>query len=114
MHRDGLYAAVLESWTQVGDYFVLAIPAEACFDGDGERDGADHAARDFEHLRYIAQHPGTGSFAGDFLYRTAEVDVYEVRTGLFHHSGGLFHSIGVAAVNLYGHGAFAFIYIQLA
>ena len=60
------------------------------------------------------QHTGTGTLAGDFLHRTAEVQVDEVRTRLLYDFCRLNHCLDITTVNLNAYGALLVADGQLA
>src|SRR5574344_1455248 len=100
-----LYAAVLQLLCQRGDNQFVTAPAQPGFDGDGDADRLDHLACDVEHQRDVAQHARTGTLARHLLYRTAEIEVDDIRMRLLHNLCSLDHRLYVAPVNLDAHGA---------
>ena len=110
----GLYAAVLQPWREVGDDLVLAVPAQTGLDSDRNTDGIHHRLGDGQHLLRIAQHAGSGSFRGHFLHRASEVYVEYIGAGLLHYLRRLHHGLRLAAVYLYGHRALPVVDGQFA
>ena len=102
-----LDAAVLQLFGQCGDDELFLVPSQPGLHGDGRVDGLHHLAGDFQKQFGFLQHPRSCPFAGHFLYRTAEVQVYHIRVGFgFHDTGSLNHLRHVAPVNLNAHGPF--------
>ena len=114
MHGQGGDATVLKLLGEVGDDYIVAVPAKARLDSDRKPDGFDDLARYLEHQRNITQHSGAGPFMGHLLHGTSEIDVDEVRAGLFYKERGLDHRGYVAAIYLNGRRALAGIYRKLA
>ena len=73
-----------------------------------------YGARYLEHFWNIAEHACARSLARYFFDRASEIDVENIGTGFGHDSGSLYHRPDLTAVDLYGGGAFAFGYMELA
>ena len=114
MHGQSRDAAVLKLLGEVGNDDIVAVPAKARLDSDRKPDSFDDLARNLEHQRNITQHSGSGPFMGHLLHGTSEIDVYEVRAGLFYKACGLYHRDYIAAINLNGCRTLAGIYRKLA
>ena len=114
MHSESLNAAVLQLLRERGYNYIVAIPAKTRFYRHRQIDGLHHRAGYFQHLGYIPEHTGSGSLAGYFLHRTAEIDVDYIWLGLGNYAGGLHHKLYLASVNLNSCRALSFGYVQLA
>ena len=106
MHRNGLYAAVLELFGQVDDNLRLMVPSQPRLHRHGDFHRVDNGAGDFKHLWNVAQHTGSGPLPGHFLDGATEIDIKDIGTGSLHNPGGFDHRLHLAAVNLDGRRAF--------
>ena len=76
------------------------IPPQTGLRGDRNPDCIDYLLGYLQHFRDVLQHTRTSSLAGNFLHRTTEVEVDDIRTCLLHHFGSLNHSLHIATINL--------------
>ena len=67
-------------------------------------DGIDHLLRNLQHLGNVLQHAGPSTFACHLLHWAAKVQVYHVRSGLFHNLCRFDHRIYITSVNLDAYG----------
>ena len=106
MYGECLYAAVLQLLGQRHYYFVLGVPAQTGFGGNGHINSINHCTGYFEHAGHVLQQTGTSPLACHTLYGTAKVDVEHIGVGTLHYYlRSIAHSHGVLAVYLYGHWA---------
>ena len=60
---------------------------------------------DLQHLGDILKHTSPSAFASHLLHRTAEVQVDQVRTSLFHNLRRFHHRLDISSVDLDTHRA---------
>jgi len=112
MNGKGLYAAILQLFSQSNDDFVVGIPAQPRLDGDRQTHGINHGAGNLQHQRHIAQHACPRPLARHAFDGTAEVEVDDIGVRLLHNLRGFDHCCHVAPVDLDGHGAFGITDVQ--
>ena len=82
---------------------MLTIPAQSGLDGDGNLDGIDHAAGNFEHQWDVLQQTRARAFSGHTLHGATKVEVQYIRMRrLLNYLRRLRHRVGEASIYLYG------------
>ena len=99
------YAAVLQLLGQGGYHQVVGTPSQPCLHRYGQFYRLHHTVRYLKHQGDILQHACSGPLASHFLHRTTEVEVDHIGCRLLHDACRLYHSLHVAPVDLYAHGA---------
>ena len=106
MNGECLNATLLQLLSQRGDDELFVIPTQTGLHSDRHRDGINNLLGYLQHLGDVLQHTSSSTLASDLLHRTAEVEVYHVRSCLFHYFGSLYHRIDVTTIDLNAHRAF--------
>ena len=106
-------AAILQLFGQLGDDELFVVPTQAGFNCYGQLNGINHLAGNLQHFWYVLQHACASALTCHLFYRTAEVNVDQIRTGLFYDFGRLYHRLYVASVNLYAYRALSIADSQL-
>ena len=83
------------------DIFMLVIPAQTGFQGNGNVHRLHHRAQNTVNQIFVLQQGATGQHIADFFGRTAHIDVDNLGTGGDVVAGGFGQLIGIAAGNLH-------------
>ena len=113
---ESLYAHILQPFGQLDNDFAVLIVTQAGLYGDWQFDGLDHGLSDCHQFVRLAKHSAPCAPTGDFLDRTAEVDVHKIGPVAscylccaLDHTGGFHHGLWNVTVNLQTYGCLEII-----
>ncbi len=113
MNRQRRNAAILQLLGKRYNNLRLVVPSQAGLHGYRLFDRLHHLRGNIDHQLRSAQHARSGAFTGDFLYRTTEINIDDVRSGFFTNLSSFDHRRRIATINLYGYRTFLFTNSEL-